>query len=94
MTSSCVVCGIVVAVVVGLSEKKRKYLPRLFWLSLVVFGSAEASLKSFCFAVAGETFILSDSFFLAKTLVSRLLRAWALVASVAKNEISQKKTKQ
>lgn len=48
---------------------------------------------SLTLVAAGEILVLSGSFFLAETLVSRLIRVWALVASVAKDRNRQLKEK-
>lgn len=80
-----------VVVITIMCEIKIFYLPALPF-SFDAFGSCESFSNSFSLVVfCEETFVLNDSFFLAETFVSRLLRVWALVANVAKDEINEKK---
>ncbi len=70
----------------------KEHLPVFsFLISISVAASSDFIISLALVAATGEAFNLSDSFFLAETLESRLLRVWALVASVAKEKNRQKK---
>lgn len=61
----------------------KSFVPYLLSRSDGLISTPFFSLGSTIFTDAGEILCLSNSFFLAEALVSRLMRDWALVANVA-----------